>query len=78
MSTTKAIGIISLIFVVFMAIGVVGWGLQAAMLGPKTVTTQIDSAGQVIEACAWLICGVTWLNLKHRCVWAIFTIPLCS
>ena len=49
MSTIKTIGIISLIVVVFVVVGVAGWGLQAALLGPKTVTTQIDSAGQVIE-----------------------------
>lgn len=49
MSTIKTIGTISLIVVVFVVIGVAGWGLKAAFLGPKTVTTQIDSAGQVIE-----------------------------
>jgi hypothetical protein len=49
MSTIKTIGIISLIVVAFVVIGVAGWGLQAAFLGPKTVTTQISSAGDVIE-----------------------------
>lgn len=49
MSTIKTIGIISLIVVAFVVIGVAGWGLKAAFLGPKTVTTQISSAGDIIE-----------------------------
>lgn len=49
MSTIKTIGIISLIVVAIVIIGVAGWGLKAAFLGPKTVTTQISSAGDVIE-----------------------------
>lgn len=49
MSSIKTIGIISLIVIALVLISVAGWGLKAAMLAPKTVTTQIDSAGQVIE-----------------------------
>lgn len=49
MSTIKTIGIISLIVVAIVIISVAGWGLKAAFLGPKTVTTQISSAGDVIE-----------------------------
>ena len=47
MSTIKTIGIITLI--VFVIIGVAGWGLKTALLPAKTVTAQIDSAGQIIE-----------------------------
>ena len=49
MSAIKTIGVISLIVVVFVIIGVAGWGLKAALLPAKTVTTQIDSAEQIIE-----------------------------
>lgn len=49
MSTIKTVGVISLIVVVFVIIGVAGWGLKAALLPAKTVTTQIDSAEQIIE-----------------------------
>lgn len=49
MSTIKTIGVISLIVVVFVIIGVAGWGLKAALLPVKTVTTQIGSAEQIIE-----------------------------
>lgn len=49
MSTTKAIGIATLIIIALVVLSVAGWGLKAAMLGPKTITTQIDSASDVIE-----------------------------
>ena len=49
MGTTKTIGIITLIVLALVVVSVAGWGLKAAMLGPKTVTTQIDSAGAIIE-----------------------------
>lgn len=49
MSTIKTMGIISLIVVVFVIIGVAGWGLKAALIPAKTVTAQIDSAEQIIE-----------------------------
>ena len=49
MSTTKAIGIATLIIIALVVLSVAGWGLKAAMLGPKTITTQIDSAAEVIE-----------------------------
>jgi len=49
MSTIKTIGIVAIIAIVMVGISVAGWGLKTVMLGPKTVTTQIDSAGDVIE-----------------------------
>ena len=49
MSKTKAIGIATLIIIALVVLSVAGWGLKAAMLGPKTITTQIDSAAEVIE-----------------------------
>lgn len=49
MGTTKTIGIITLVILAIVVFSVAGWGLKAALLGPKTVTTQIDSAGAIIE-----------------------------
>ena len=46
MNTIKTI---SLIIVIIFVVSAVGWGLKAAFLGPKTVTTQIDNAGKIIE-----------------------------
>ena len=49
MSKLKGIGLVVVIVVSIILLSVAGWGLSAALLGPKTVTTQISSAGEVIE-----------------------------
>ena len=46
MGNVKTIGIIIL---ALLLVSAAGWGIRAAMLGPKTVTTQISSAGEIID-----------------------------
>ena len=46
MSTIKTVAIIAIIFIVVFA---VGWTLKTAFLPVKTVITQIDSAGDIID-----------------------------
>ncbi|MEA3324061.1 MAG: hypothetical protein U9Q37_02835 [Euryarchaeota archaeon] len=49
MSTTKAVLTVIGIVAVIMVVVTGGWALKAGMLPFMTVTTQIDSAGQVID-----------------------------
>ena len=48
-SKLKGIGAVVIIIASLVALSALGWGIQAAFLGPKTVTTQISSAGDIIE-----------------------------
>ena len=49
MSTLKVIGIVVAIAIAIVAVTAGGWAFKAGMLPFQTVTTQIDSAGQIIE-----------------------------
>lgn len=49
MSNLKGIGLVAVIVVSMILLSIAGWGLSAALLGPKTVTTQISSAEEVID-----------------------------
>lgn len=66
MGTTKQIVVV--IVALLLLIGI-GWGLKAALLPAKTVTTQIDSAGDIIKKtydAENAIYNYEWFKQQHQ------------